>query len=212
VHDPIYQGAGAFGTGGIPEPKEGAVSKAHGGVLFLDEIGELHQCQMNKLLKVLEDRKVIFESAYYSESNKNIPLYIHDIFKNGIPADFRLIGATTRRPEEIPEAVRSRCVEVFFNPLTEADLEKIIINASNRLSLPIDDRAIHMIAKYTKNGRDAVKILQMTKNVVFLEERSRITVEDAAWALHSCHYLNEAFSDGSGKIIDVSIIRTPDKT
>ena len=58
VHDPIYQGAGPLGIAGIPQPKPGAVTKAHGGVLFLDEIGELHPTQMNKLLKVLEDRKV----------------------------------------------------------------------------------------------------------------------------------------------------------
>ena len=103
VHDPIYQGAGAYGVAGVPQVKEGAVSKAHGGVLFIDEIGELQTCQINKLLKVLEDRRVMFESAYYSEENKKIPTYIHDVFKNGIPADFRLIGATTRKPEEIPE-------------------------------------------------------------------------------------------------------------
>ena len=41
VHDPIYQGAGAMGMAGIPQPKAGAVTKAHGGVLFIDEIGEL---------------------------------------------------------------------------------------------------------------------------------------------------------------------------
>ncbi len=58
VHDPIYQGAGAMGVAGIPQPKPGAVTKAHGGILFIDEIGELHPTQMNKLLKVLEDRKV----------------------------------------------------------------------------------------------------------------------------------------------------------
>ena len=52
VHDPIYQGAGPLGIQGVPQPKMGAVSKAHGGVLFLDEIGELHPIQMNKLLKV----------------------------------------------------------------------------------------------------------------------------------------------------------------
>ena len=85
VHDPIYQGAGAYGQSGIPQPKPGAVTKAHGGVLFLDEIGELHPMQMNKLLKVMEDRRVYFESAYYDASDKNIPQYIHDIFKNGMP-------------------------------------------------------------------------------------------------------------------------------
>ena len=69
----------------------------------------------------------MFESAYYSEENKKIPTYIHDVFKNGIPADFRLIGATTRKPEEIPEAVRSRCVEIYFNPLTRDNIEKIIL-------------------------------------------------------------------------------------
>ena len=106
VHDPIYQGAGAYGAAGVPQPKEGAVSKAHGGILFIDEIGELQPIQINRLLKVLEDRKVLFESAYYSSTNKNIPPHIHDVFKNGIPADFRLIGATTRSPEEIPPAIR----------------------------------------------------------------------------------------------------------
>src|SRR5690606_17744575 len=69
VHDPIYQGAGAMGQAGIPQPKQGAVTNAHGGILFIDEIGELHPIQMNKLLKVLEDRKVFLESAYYSAEN-----------------------------------------------------------------------------------------------------------------------------------------------
>lgn len=117
VHDPIYQGAGAMGQAGIPQPKKGAVTDAHGGILFIDEIGELHPIQMNKMLKVLEDRKVFLESAYYSEENTMIPTYIHDIFQKGLPADFRLVGATTRSPEEIPPAIRSRCLEVFFREL-----------------------------------------------------------------------------------------------
>ena len=60
VHEPIYQGAGPLGVQGV-QPKPGAVDVAHGGVLFLDEIGELHPIQMNKLLKVLEDRKVMLD-------------------------------------------------------------------------------------------------------------------------------------------------------
>ena len=106
-----------MGQAGIPQPKPGAVTKAHGGILFIDEIGELHPIQMNKLLKVLEDRKVFLESAYYTEENTNIPSHIHDIFPNGLPADFGLVGATTRTPEEIPPAIRSRCMEIFFRAL-----------------------------------------------------------------------------------------------
>ena len=81
VHDPIYQGAGPLGIAGIPQPKPGAVTKAHGGILFIDEIGELHPIQMNKLLKVLEDRKVFLESAYYSSEDSNIPAHIRDLPK-----------------------------------------------------------------------------------------------------------------------------------
>lgn len=211
VHDPIYQGAGAYGSAGVPQPKEGAVSKAHGGVLFIDEIGELQQCQINKLLKVLEDRKVMFESAYYCESNKNIPTYIHDIFQNGIPADFRLIGATTKKPEDIPEAIRSRCVEIYFNALTKEHISQIILSTKDRLNLSIDDGAVNLISQYAKNGRDAVKILQMAKNIVFLDGRRKITSDDAAWTLHECRYTNGMYFEGKEKIVDISVIKPKEK-
>ena len=129
VHDPIYQGAGPLGIAGIPQPKPGAVTKAHGGVLFLDEIGELHPTQMNKLLKVLEDRKVFLESAYYNSYDTNIPRHIHEIFQRGLPADFRLVGATTRNPSEIPAAIRSRCLEIFFRALKPDEIMQIARNA-----------------------------------------------------------------------------------
>ena len=65
-------------------------------------LGSCIRSQMNKLLKVLEDRKVFLESAYYSSEDTNISQHIHDIFQNGLPADFRLVGATTRMPHELP--------------------------------------------------------------------------------------------------------------
>lgn len=95
-------GAGAFGQVGIPQPRPGAVCEAHGGILFIDEIGELHPIQMNKLLKIPEDRVAHFQSSYYSRRNRDIPPYIHEIFQKGIPADFRLVGATTHSPAELP--------------------------------------------------------------------------------------------------------------
>lgn len=191
VHDPIYQGAGAYGNAGVPQPKPGAVSKAHGGVLFIDEIGELHSLQINKLLKVLEDRCVHFESAYYSSSNKNIPTYIHDIFESGLPADFRLIGATTRSPEEIPPAIRSRCMEIYFNALTFEDLRKIVDRAAKRIRMDIGETNRNLICDFAKNGRDAVRILQTVDSVSKLYRGGKITTEDVIWVLESGHYITK---------------------
>ncbi len=209
VHDPIYQGAGAYGNAGVPEPKEGAVSRAHGGVLFIDEIGELQTMQMNRLLKVLEDRKVIFESAYYSSSNKNIPTYIHDIFKNGLPADFRLIGATTRKPEEIPEAIRSRCVEIFFNELTFNNITEILRNAVNKLGIKADEGVVENIAQYSKSGRDAVKILQTVVNTVILEGRDCAEISDVEWVVKCCRYekVRRSYTERDEQIIDISVLK-----
>ena len=127
VHDPIYQGAQReLADDGIPEPKPGLVTDAHGGILFIDEIGELDPILLNKLLKVLEDKRVPFESAYYDEENPYVPAYIKKLFRDGAPADFILIGATTREPQEINPAIRSRCAEVFFEPLRPEDVETIV--------------------------------------------------------------------------------------
>ena len=183
VHDPIYQGAGAYGSGGIPQPKPGAVSRAHGGVLFIDEIGELSGTQLNKLLKVLEDRRVFFESAYYSRNNKNIPHYIHSIFRNGLPADFRLIGATTKSPSEIPQALRSRCTEIFFLPLGYRQVMEIVENAADKLKMHIAKDAKELLCRYISNGRDAVRVMETIANLCNLEKRCVIKKGDVRWAI-----------------------------
>lgn len=185
VHDPIYQGAGAMGQAGIPQPKQGAVSNAHGGVLFIDEIGELHPIQMNKLLKVLEDRKVFLESAYYQEENQNIPTHIHDIFKNGLPADFRLIGATTRTPNEIAPAIRSRCIEVFFRELDREEIIAVAKNASDKVGITISDKGLESISDYARNGREAVNMIQTLAGISINENRTFIREEDIDWMAHS---------------------------
>lgn len=188
VHDPIYQGAGAYGPAGVPQPKEGAVTRAHGGILFIDEIGELHSIQMNKLLKVLEDRRVFFDSAYYSSSNKEIPRHIHEMFRNGLPADFRLIGATTRQPEDIPPALRSRCVEIFFNPLSRADIRKIAAGAAAKTEFPFDGQVFGLVCDYADNGRDAVNIIQTAQSAAKLEGRECVTAADAEWVIETGKY------------------------
>ncbi|KMQ36549.1 Lon protease [Bacillus cereus] len=185
VHDPIYQGAGAMGQAGIPQPKKGAVTDAHGGILFIDEIGELHPIQMNKMLKVLEERKVFLESAYYSEENTMIPTYIHDIFQKGLPADFRLVGATTRSPDEIPPAIRSRCLEVFFRELDTEEIQKVAKNAADKVEMQIGENGIEMIGMYARNGREAINLVQISAGMAINEERPFIKDEDIEWVVHS---------------------------
>lgn len=177
-----------MGMAGIPQPKPGAVTKAHGGILFIDEIGELHPIQINKLLKVLEDRKVFLESAYYNSEDPGIPQHIHDIFQNGLPADFRLVGATTKAPQDIPPAVRSRCIEVFFRALTEQEVGIIASNAAMKAGFVLDEDALAVIKKYAANGRDAVNILQIAGGSCISSGHSTIHRKDVEWVVSAGQY------------------------
>jgi len=160
VHDPIYQGSRReFAEGGIPEPKLGLVTKAHGGVLFIDELGEMDAVLQTKLLKVLEDKRFIFESSYFDPSDPSVPAYVKKLFEDGAPADFVLIGATTRDPSEIDAAIRSRCAEVYFEPLSEAQIREIVAGAAKRLGVKLGRRVADLIASYTIEGRKAVQIV-----------------------------------------------------
>lgn len=188
VHDPIYQGAGPLGVQGIPQPKAGAVTRAHGGVLFLDEIGELHPIQMNKLLKVLEDRKVMFESAYYRSDDAGTPRYVHDVFKNGMPADFRLIGATTRSPQDISPALRSRCMEIFFRPLENGEIAKIAVGSAKKAGYALFEAEARQIGDYAACGRDAVNIVQMCAGLAQMRREKQITTADVSWVIASGRY------------------------
>ena len=227
VHDPIYQGAGALGSAGVPQPKPGAVSRAHCGILFLDEIGELHPVQMNKLLKVLEDRRVMLDSAYYNPDDATIPRYIHDIFHNGLPADFRLVGATTRSPSEISPALRSRCMEVFFRALTPEEIALIASGAAERAGCAMAKQEAETIGRYAACGRDAVNIVQMCAGLAQMDERTMILPEDVAWVVQSGHYTIHAqqkadvsnrvgvvhglavYGENQGALLDLEAVATP---
>ena len=160
VHDPIYQGARRdLAEGGIPEPKLGLVTDAHGGILFIDEIGELEPTLLAKLLKVLEDKRVFFDSSYYDPTDRNVPKYVRKLFDEGAPADFVLIGATTRDPWDLNPALRSRCAEVFFEPLTPSDIQRIVADAARKLNVALAPELAELIAQYTVEGRKAIGLL-----------------------------------------------------
>lgn len=173
VHDPIYQGSKRdLAEIGVPEPKPGLVTEAHCGVLFIDEIGELDNILQNKLLKVLEDKRVEFSSSYYDPDDESTPKYIKYLFENGAPADFALIGATTREPKDINPALRSRCTEVYFEPLSSKDIQNIVRNAAEKLDIILEDGVAELISRYTIEGRKAVNILADVYGHVLYEKKS----------------------------------------
>ncbi len=81
------------------------------------------------------------------------------MFDEGVPADFVLIGATTRSREEIIPAFRSRCMEIFFEPLTAVQISQIIHNSAAKLGIQIDQDVSQIICDYSCDGRTANKIL-----------------------------------------------------
>lgn len=189
VHDPIYQGARRdLAEGGIPEPKPGLVTEAHSGVLFIDEIGEMDALLQNKLLKVLEDKRVKFDSAYYDPDDASIPKYVKKLFEEGAPADFVLIGATTRSPEDISPALRSRCAEIFFDPLTPDQVKEICEAAASRLDLALDPEAAGLISHYTLEGRRAVTLLADALSLALLERDNISRIE----AVHVADAISKA--------------------
>ena len=96
---------------------------------------------------------------YYDPDDENIPEYIRYLFEKGAPADFVLIGATTKDPSQINPALRSRCTEVYFEPLSSNDIKGIVDNASEKLHVGLEDGVGELISQYTIEGRKAVNIL-----------------------------------------------------
>ena len=180
VHDPIYQGARRdLADTGVPEPKPGLVTDAHGGILFIDEIGEMDTTLQNKLLKVLEDKRAFFESAYYDPTDEKVPAYIRKLFEEGAPADFVLIGATTRDASSINPALRSRCAEIYFEPLTPEHIQTIVNNAVQRLNAQLAEGVAALISEYTIEGRKAINILADAYSLALeRDEQVLITKED----------------------------------
>ena len=176
---------------------------------------------------VLEDRRVMLDSAYYNPDDATIPRYIHDIFHNGLPADFRLVGATTRSPSEISPALRSRCMEVFFRALTPEEIALIASGAAERAGCAMAKQEAETIGRYAACGRDAVNIVQMCAGLAQMDERTMILPEDVAWVVQSGHYTIHAqqkadvsnrvgvvhglavYGENQGALLDLEAVATP---
>lgn len=110
------------------EKRIGCFEQANGGTLFLDEIGELSQDDQVKLLRAIEERKIVRIGG-----------------DREIPVDIRIIAATNKDLGEEVEAGRFR-QDIFFRLNVFFILIPPLRERAEDITLLID----HFIAKYRK--------------------------------------------------------------
>ena len=141
---------------------------------------------MNKLLKVLEDRKVFLESAYYTPTTPPSPATYTTYSGMDCRRISRLIGATTRSSRDIPAAIRSRCLEVHFRALTPSEIGQVARQAVERLNMQAEPGVIETVMRYAQNGRDAVNMIQLAAGLAITRlahpHPQRHGVGDGEWA------------------------------
>lgn len=139
-----YEG-GSF-TGAFKEGKTGLIAASQGGILFLDEIGELPYHIQGKLLQVLQDKKVRPVGG-----------------KNNIDVDVRIIAATNKNLEKMVEKgefrkdlyYRLNVVPIHIPPLRERE-EDILPLVYHFLD--------HFNKQYHRNVRFSPKVLEAFLN------------------------------------------------
>ncbi len=128
---------GAF-TGADSERK-GLFRSAKGGILFLDEIGELNESLQAKLLRVLQEKRVLGVG-----------------FDEEIPVDVRVVAATNRRLEEMVKSGRFR--EDLYHRLNV-----LSVNVPPLRDRPDDLQPLieHYLEKYSSLSQNRTKTINL---------------------------------------------------
>lgn len=165
---------------------EGYARMAHGGTLFMDEIGELSPASQAKLLRLLEDRKVQALGA-----------------KESLSTDFRLISATNKQLKSMVRAHRFRndlyfrvaVISVNIPPLRERP-EDIIPLARFLLSELSHEEGVNIL-DFTPKAQERLLGYSWPGNVRELKNRihEAILSTDEEWIdAHHLTLLSEGHS------------------
>jgi Lon-like ATP-dependent protease len=143
-HDPYQSGGGESPPHLLVEP--GAVHRAHGGVLYIDEIGNLSADAQKLLLTAIQDKALPITGRQSGSSGTLIRT-------EAIPCDFMLVAAGNKEDmTHIIPALRSRILGYGFEVLTAStmadtpehrrDLERFVAQEVNK-----DGRIPHFTAE-----------------------------------------------------------------
>lgn len=166
---------GAF-TGAI-QTKDGKFQQAHGGTLFLDEIGEMPQELQVKLLRVIQERRVVKLGSNTSED-----------------VDIRIVAATNKTLSDEVAAGRFRddlyyrlnVISMVLPPLRERGDDVLLIaqhlleRYAKELNMPskvLSAEAITAIRKYSWPG-NIRQLENRLKKGLILSEKNVITAND----------------------------------
>lgn len=148
-------------TGGNPNGKIGLLEGANGGVVFLDEIGDMPLALQTKLLRVLEERKVTRLGGYESRDIdvRFIAATNHDLFQRVREKEFRedLYYRLNVIPLKVPALrERSEDIEVLANYFLS------LLNSKYDLSKTIDTRAMEILKrkKFEGNVRQLKNLIE----------------------------------------------------
>ncbi|MHB8147169.1 MAG: ATP-binding protein [Vulcanimicrobiaceae bacterium] len=159
----------------------GAMASAHGGILFIDEIGFLTEILQGSLLKVLEDgyEKLDVTGNTAWVDHPNTPIEMREFAKLGrVPASFLLIGATTSEPSELNQALVTRCTVIKVKALELQDRIKIAQRVFETHNIVVSEEFLHIIATANTNGRMIVQACRMICRKVSSANRAIVINSD----------------------------------
>jgi PAS domain S-box-containing protein len=128
--------AGAF-TGALKGGKKGLFEEAHGGTIFLDEIGEINLNMQTKLLRVLQEKELVRVGG-----------------TKPISVNVRVIGATNANLEKKVEEGSFRA-DLYYR----LNVVPIFIPPLNRRKDDIGELAKHIISKFNQEYGRNIKSL-----------------------------------------------------
>jgi two-component system, NtrC family, response regulator AtoC len=151
---------GAF-TGAV-QARPGLFETANGGTLFLDEVGELPLAIQTKLLRVLEDRKILrvggrtpreVDVRFVAATNRNLK---HEVSQRTFREDlyYRLNGMTFTLPP-----LRERRAEI--RPLARVFASRAQVEHGKAFAVTLSDRALARLEQHTWPGN-----VRELKNVI----------------------------------------------